>query len=127
MLAAVMAKWPDELRADLQQYYGIDLDHAIAGEHTADHVAALVRCLPSDARVMTREDPDAMWTLETVLLASLLNAFTSFMWGMSDKTKRGKRPDPVGPSYIAIKRKLPAMVMTIDELERQLAAFEKDS
>ena len=33
-----MAKYPDELRADLQQYYGIDLDHAIAGEHTAEHV-----------------------------------------------------------------------------------------
>ena len=126
MLAAVIAKYPDELRADLQQYYGIDLDHAVAGEHSADHVAALVRCLPSDSRIRVREDPDAMWTLETVLQASLLNAFTGFMWGMSDKAKRGKRPEPVGPSYIAVKKKLPAMVMSIDELERQLAAFEKD-
>ena len=121
-----MAKYPDELRADLQQYYGIDLDHAIAGEHSASHIAALVRCLPSDARVCRREDADAMWTLDNVLQAAILNAITGFMWGMSDKSKRGKRPEPVGPSYMAVKKKLPALVMTIDELERQLAAFEKD-
>lgn len=119
-----MAKYPDELRADLQQYYGIDLDHAIAGEHTAEHVAALVRHLPSDARVCRREDPDAIWTLDTVLQASLLNAFTSFMWGMGDKRTRGKRPTPVGPSYIAGRHKLPAQVMSIAELERQLAEFD---
>ena len=128
-LAALLAKHPEELRADLQQYYGIDLDRAMAGEHSAYHVAVLACHLPSDSRVCIAEDPDAMWTLDTVMSASILNAIVGAIWGMGDKKTRGKRPRPVGPSYITDRgrHKLPAMVMPIAELERRLAEFEHES
>lgn len=127
MLAAVMALHPDELRADLQHYYGIDLDDAMAGRHSAAHVAALVACLPSDCHVLRAESPDAIWTLDSVLLASILNSLQGLIWGMSDKAKRGDRPKPIGPSYLTDRprHKLPAQVMPIDELDRKIETYRR--
>lgn len=122
MLAEAARNHPAELRADLQRHYGIDLDHAMAGEHSAGHVAALVACLPSDSAIFRAENPDAAWTLEHVLLAALHNDLTGLMWGMSDPKKRGKKPKPIGPSWMTKEetRKLDARVLRIDELMEEL-------
>lgn len=112
----------DELRADLQQYYGIDLDDAMAGAHSARHVAALLAQLPPDCRVARAEDPDAAWTLTDSLLATVANALHTLMWGMSDPKKRGQRPAPIGPSWMRGKRTrtLDARAMPVDELMQEL-------
>lgn len=111
----------DALRADLQRYYGIDLDHAMAGEHSAGHVAALVAFLPSDANLRRAADGDAAWTLEATLMASILNSLNLLIWAMSDQRKRGPKPQLVGPSYMsATKSTVPARTMTIDELMEEL-------
>lgn len=111
------------LRADLQRYYGIDLDHAMAGEHTAAHVAALVDNLPRDARVFSEGDPDAEWTLADVILADIRNIIIGYVWGMQDPKKRGPEPKRLGPSWMTRDktRKLDARVMTVDELEAELS------
>lgn len=118
MLAAVAREHPDELRADLQEHYGIDLDHARAGLHTPSHVAALVAQLPPGARVRVAYDADAAWTLDAVLMASVRNSLNSLIWGMSDKKTRGPAPAPVGPSWMTrgAVRSLPARAMAVDEL-----------
>ena len=112
----------EELRADLQRVYGIDLDHAMAGEHTAAHVAALAANLPPDSCVYSAEDDDRRWTRADVILADLRNTLVGLTWGMSDRRKRGRRPDPIGPSWMtrAQTRKLAARVMTIDQLMEEL-------
>jgi len=117
-----MQKHPVELRADLQMYYNVDIDRAMAGEHSAGHVAALTACLPSDSAIMRAENPDAVWTLETVLLATVHNDIAALMWGMGDPKKRGARPRRIGPSWLteADVRKLDARVLTIDELMEEL-------
>lgn len=119
-----MAVHEDELRADLQQYYGVDIDRAMAGEHSAQHVSALVTQLPSDARLRHVDDDDREWDLDRTLLAALLNCFNALLYGMSDKRKRGRRPQLVGPSYMTGDRdgrKLDAQVMTVDELNEILS------
>lgn len=111
------------LRADFQQYYGIDLDHAMAGRHTPRHIALLALNLPQQARTIVREDGDMAWGLGDVLLASILNSLNNLIWGMGDPRRRGRRPDPVGPSKLTDrgKRSLPARVMPINELMEQLS------
>ena len=66
-------------------------------------------------------EPDAKWTIERTILAIIANSLNMLIWGMSDKSKRGKRPQLIGPSYLRNKqRTLDAQVMTIDELMEKL-------
>lgn len=119
VLAAEWALHPDELRADLQEVYGIDLDAAARGRHTAPHVAALVSQLPPDARLRVAGDADSLWTLENCLLAMLINALHMLMYGMADRKRRGNPPEAVGPSWMRGRRNsrtLEARVLSVDEL-----------
>ena len=90
----------------------------MGGEHSAEHIAALFSCLPTDAAVFVAENPDCSWTREHVLLAGIYNSLNAFIYGMSDKRKRGKKPQPIGPSWMTKgkTRKLEARAMPIDEL-----------
>lgn len=111
------------LRADIQQHYGIDLDAAIGGGHTAAHVAMLVAQLPQQSRLVHVMNGDAQWTLGDVLMAALLNNFNRFVWAMSDPKKRGAKPELVGPSWMTeqAKKSLPARVMPINQLLDELS------
>ena len=122
VLAAAMRLHDDELRADLQRVYGIDLDHAMAGMHTAGHVASLVTCLPSDSMLAQAVDPDAEWTLEACLLADVSNLLAGLIWGMGDPRRRGRPRKPIGPSWMTkgSDRALDARVLDIEDLMREL-------
>lgn len=80
-----MVEHPSALRADLQQYYGIDLDRAQAGAHTAAHVAALVAELPQDSRCMVALNPENRWTLQPYLLGTLINVLGRVFGGKDAK------------------------------------------
>lgn len=120
-LASVVANHEDELRADFQQYYGIDLDAAIDGQHTAKHIAALAVQLPLDSRISKKANKDNNWALNDVLLAVLINNFRMFVYGMSDPKKRGRKPELIGPSWLTQQKKtLPARVLPINKLMEEL-------
>ena len=121
-LASVIAESEAPLRADLQQHFGIDLDRAMGGEHSANHIAQLVTQLPQGARLVHSVNKDAVWTLTDVLMAVLINNFRMFVYGMSDPKKRGAKPELIGPSYITEQQKstLPARVLPINELMAEL-------
>ena len=123
LLAALVSESPDALRADLQRVYGVDIDRAMAGEHSAEHIAALAAHLPSDACVYKARNQDARWTLEPTLLAALLNSLNLLIYGFGDPKKRGNPPALVGPSYMAKAntRSLDARAMTADELMGELS------
>lgn len=95
----------------------------MAGRHSAAHIAALTAQLPLHARVNVAQEQDAKWRQPDVLLATLVNQMAMLMWGLSDPKKRGKRPQPIGPSYMTREqmRSLPARVLTIDELMEELS------
>lgn len=109
------------VRADLQRYYGIDLDDAMAGAHSAGHVAALIAHLPSDASVYRAANDDAAWTLDSSMLALIFNLMQTYIYAMADKRTRGNPPEMVGPSWMRNGRKADARAMTIDELMAALA------
>lgn len=121
-LASVIAEHEAPLRADLQQYFGIDLDAAMRGEHSARHIALLVTQLPQQARLTQLVNKDAAWTLTDVLMAVLINNFRMFVYGMSDPKKRGAKPELIGPSYLTKQKKtLPARVLPINKLMEELS------
>lgn len=120
-LASVVAESEPMLRADLQQYFGIDLDAAMDGKHSASHIAQLVANLPQEARLVHSVNADSQWSLTDVLLAVLINNFRLFVYGMSDPKKRGKKPELIGPSWMTTQKKtLPARVLPIDKLLEEL-------
>ena len=86
------------------------------------HIGCLVEQLPSDARIRVAYDADAKWTLNDVLTAQVVNSINSYIYGMSDRRKRGKRPEIIGPSWMKNKRmrSIPARVLPVDELVRVL-------
>lgn len=123
LLGFVLAKHEDELRADLQQHYGIDLDHALSGGHSPMHIAALVAQMPAGARIRICEDTDERWTLEASMLAAVFNQLNALIYMLGAK-KGDKKPQLVGPSWMVEPnsgKKVDAMVMTIDELREVLA------
>ena len=72
-LASVIADNESMLRADLQQYFGIDLDRAMDGEHSANHIAQLIEHMPQESRLARSVNKDSQWSLTDVLLAVLIN------------------------------------------------------
>lgn len=120
-LASVIAENESMLRADLQQFFGIDLDRAMDGEHSANHIAQLIECMPQESRLSHSVNKDTQWSLTDVLLAVLINNFRMFVYGMSDPKKRGQKPELIGPSYLTTNKKtLPARVLPINELLAEL-------
>lgn len=113
-------------RADLQQFYGIDLDHAKRGDHTPLHIAALMEKLPPKSRVLYEINHDSYWELNDILAATMINHFRMFMWSMGGG--KGAKPDNIGASFMKREspaRKLDAMVMPIDELIAELSKPRK--
>lgn len=120
-LASVIAENESMLRADLQQFFSIDLDMAMSGKHSAEHIAQLVAHLPQEARLVHSVNADSQWTLTDTLLAALINNFRMFVYGMSDPKKRGKKPELIGPSWMTTQKKtLPARVLPIEKLMEEL-------
>lgn len=111
------------LRADLQQYYGICLDDAFTGRYSVAHIVALVQHMPQSARIASAYNDDAKWGMTETLLAVLINRFNMFVWGMSDRKKRGQKPPMIGPRAITDggKHSLPARALPIEALMHELS------
>lgn len=100
------------------------------GAHSASHVACLAVHLPPDSRTAAANDPDARWTLEAAMEAAIYNLFAAYVWGQSDKRRRGPRPQPVGPSWMTQRggrRKAEAQAMTADALMRELSKPRREA
>ena len=110
------------MRADLQQYYGINLDDALGGACSIVHLAALVENLPQTARIFAESHEDEVWTLEAILLADVRNHLAMILWAIGGGKNKPK-PTMIGPSWMRKDntRKLDAQVMTVEELMTELA------
>lgn len=64
--------YPNELRADLQRYYGVNLDH-VGTLVSVAHVAALSACLPLGSLVLRKIEPKTTYTETEWLLLGILN------------------------------------------------------
>ena len=122
MLGFALGRHEDELRADFQQFYGIDLDAAVDGAHTARHCGALVAQMPAGARIRVCESDDERWSMESSMLALVANEINALIYMFGAK-KGDRKPPLIGPSWMTNDRagKVQAQVMTIDQLRAELA------
>lgn len=113
---------PDRLRADMQRYYGLDLDqvgHAIRVRRAAD----LAANLPEQACVWSVIDERAAWDGDRWLLAQIADSLDFLAWAQTPAAQkhgakwdhRIPRPGDHKPARDT------AQGMTRDQLDRLLA------
>lgn len=94
-LAAALERHPDEVRADLQQYYGLDLD-GMGRDYTHEHAACLVSQLPRESRTARAEQPACEWGPSERLLALIEYGVRVLAWQNSRDGEKGRRrPKPL--------------------------------
>ena len=97
MLARCEAEAPDELRADFQQFYGLDLD-GMGSAYTVDHAACLAAQLPSDSRTVRRIDPGRSWGWCEHLLANIEYWTHALVWAKTKDARNGtNKPKRISP------------------------------
>ena len=84
----MLDKAPDKLRADIQRYYGLDLDelgHGVRVRRMAD----LAANLPEQARTWAVLEPKAEWDTTAWLLANAVDALNFLAWTKTRDAQRG--------------------------------------
>lgn len=105
-LAAVENDHPDALRADFQQYYGLNID-GMGEDFSHSHAASLMLQLPSSSRVSRKLNPDNEWDDATYLLSAIEYDLRILIWQKTKDAQRNRnRPKPnATPHDLAEKRK----------------------
>lgn len=88
-LAAAMGKYPDELRADFQRFYNLNIDDMGDG-YTVAHAAALASQLPRGSRLSCAMSPENEWGVTDHLLRVIEHDLRSIAWN-----GKGERPKPL--------------------------------
>lgn len=81
----MLRKSCDELEADLQETYGLQLGDLWVGLISVRRVAVLASQLPPGARVWQSENTDAMWTPQDYWLADIIDAIHSNSWIVANR------------------------------------------
>lgn len=104
-LATVEMDHPDELRADFQQVYGLNID-GMGEQFSHAHAAALMMQLPSGSRVAKALDPANEWDEAAYLLSAIEYDLRVLIWQNTKDAQRNRnKPKPNDtPREIARKR-----------------------
>lgn len=105
VLAYAMGRYRDELEADFQQYYGIDLER-VGEACSVRHAAALAAQLPAESRVSRAACPGNEWGASEYILRLIEHDLRMLAW-----SGKGSRPKPV---------------KTPEELRRRAASADVD-
>lgn len=91
---------PDELLADFQQYYGMDVwdwTRGRADDLEAPRIAALAYQLPTDSRTRTAADPVGAYGMDVLLLRRIEHNQRLWAWAHSKDAKTGtNEPEQIG-------------------------------
>ncbi len=118
-LAVAWAESKDEVSADFQQFYGLNLwSFGLDGDQLTERVhyaAALCAQLPETSRLARKQDASNEWGVEAHFLRLLEYELRLLLWGLSDEKKRGEKPSAVlTPSERAQKQDLVAKAEAIE-------------
>lgn len=91
-LVQLLSTSRDELEADFQQFYGLDIGDMGHGYSVA-HAAVLASQLPRQARCLRKLNPDFIWSDETTVLTSLHFLLRCVIYQLSGC--RGEKPAPI--------------------------------
>ena len=89
MLASLLGSHPDELRADFQRFYGLNLD-GMGIEYSTAHAAALAANLPRESATVRAVVPEAAWSDETYLLSAIEYDLRVLAWQNSKDGAKGR-------------------------------------
>lgn len=85
----------DELTADFQQYYNLDLNQ-IGKTFSVMHAAVLATQLPTNSRTFAKEWPEMTWSEDTYLLSRLEHLMRIQIWSQSKDAQKGRNfPEPL--------------------------------
>lgn len=104
-LASIEDKYPDELRADFQQYYGLNID-GMGADFTCSHAAVLMLQLPTSSRVARKLNYGNEWDDATYMLAAIEYDLRVLIWQKTKDAQHNRnKPKPnETPHDIARKR-----------------------
>ena len=127
MLAVMLVRYADELAADMLETYGLLMPDILAGKYPASFIAQLATQLPSNSRIAIKINADNAWQLEDVLIATLCNSFNNFVYSYGGK--KGKKPKPIGPSYMRgeNKKQVKTETLTINALRDKMEWFSEQA
>lgn len=113
-LVAHLRAHPDELEADFQQYYGLDLGGLYTGALNPWRAARLANLLPPDSRSRRAGNVNDVWMTRTEqLLTVLANATQILVWHQTKDGQKGTNP--------------PEMMKLPEQLLGEAEAFEKNT
>lgn len=72
-LAQAVRDYPTQLRADMQRYYGLNLD-GLGADFDAFHAGACAICLPAGSSLFSAVDQRASWSSSDYMLHGILQA-----------------------------------------------------
>ena len=125
VLADAYANYRDELVADFQSEYGVNICAApncyrLEGDATDSTIvwlATLAAQLPESSRVARAVHPENDWTVNDYILRNLEYSFRLFCWAMAGGEKSGPKPEPIySPSDITEHESM------VEEAERMAAS-----
>lgn len=93
ILASFLRRFPDELRADFQQHYGLNLDE-MGGAYGIDHAACLAAQLPKDSRSFVAADPMCEYASVTNQLLTLIEYDVRMAWYVRTEDAKTGRNHP---------------------------------
>lgn len=114
-------KFPAQVRADVQRFYGLNVDD-VGYEFSFRHLADLVACLPRESATLRAYDSRNEWSIDTHLLASVLDVLRWIQWSKTAKgAKNQGQPKPVPrPGYEDAGKVKDSVALPVDEVERLL-------
>lgn len=123
-LAAAWVNSKEEITADFQQYYGLNLwSYGLDGDQLTEQIryaAVLCSQLPETSRLARKQNAGNEWGVEAHFLRLLEYELRLLLWGLSDEKKRGDKPSAVlSPSEQARKQDL---VEKAEAIESAVAA-----
>lgn len=92
MLARYIAKYPDELVADMQQFYTLDITER---GPSIKRVAILAAQLPRESRIVRAQCAQAEWSDEMYMLSRIEYGMRWLIWSKTaDGQKNRNKPEP---------------------------------
>ena len=115
---------PDEMRADFQQFYGLNLDD-MGRAYTYLHAAALTAQLPRESRTVLADAPEAAWSDADEMLRRIEHAARVLAWQQTKDGAKGRnapRPLPSPVEQAKVRHKVERT--DVDEINRILGYGE---
>lgn len=101
----MLQEYSDAIEADFHRFYQLDLLDLYRGTLSPRKVLVLIEHLPPGAALWNETGGDSAWTLETHLLANVLDAVNVSNW-IAAGGKQSSKPKPIArPDELLKKRK----------------------